>query len=321
MDTDINLSKNNALDAEVIKKKMNKSLLFELFIAFVPPVVSIICAAAAMFAGANKDELAIIFVIIFILSMIICLIIRIRAALNAMNCCMDYFTEKSDTEFVRKCSTSKTWYIISIIMPFLPILNIFTIVVAIYNLIIWLSVKDRIRVIEYVKTVPSRDIRTYSSSTGKYILIAFLIVVGFGFIGLFTVGLMSAAAIPAYSKYMARARFSEVINAVGAFKKEVELCIFSTAPTFTPNSVITSRDCSNIHGAASGPGYKIRDAGEYESTYVAFLAVDNGTIIATAKDVGGLAGATYILVPYFTNNGMIDWKRSDFSTCIENDLC
>jgi Tfp pilus assembly major pilin PilA len=134
------------------------------------------------------------------------------------------------------------------------------------------------------------------------------------------IGILAAIALPAYSKYMARAKYSGVVDSVNGVKNEVAVCIMNTSPEFAANEVIGADECSN---ESSGSGYRIRQATDYESTYVASITVENGKITATAKDVEGLAGATYILEPYFTavNTGAIDWKRSDDSTCIENDLC
>lgn len=319
MVTDINLSKNTVLEAEVIKKKMNKSLLFELFISLVPFVVSTLCALATlMAAGGNQEESLFIFTITWLitllLSMIICFIIRIRTTLKAMNCCMEYFTENSDTEFVNKCSTSKTCYILSYIMPFIPVINIFTIFVLLYNLIVWNSVKNRINAIEYVKADPTRDINSYPSSSGTFLLIIFLIVGGLGIIGIGVLGLLSAIALPAYANYMARARFAEVTFALEGVKKQVELCIFDSSPVFTPNAVIPLVDCSNVYGESRGNGWRINAPNDYATKYVESITVNhNGIITVKARNSNGLYGATYSIAPMFVseNNGIINWVRAD----------
>jgi Tfp pilus assembly major pilin PilA len=317
--TDINLSKNTALDAEVIKKKMNKSLLFELFISLVPFVVSTLCALATlMAAGGNQEESLFIFIITWLitllLSMVICFIIRIRTTLKAMNCCMEYFTENSDTEFVNKCSTSKTCYILSYIMPFIPVINIFTIFVLLYNLIVWNSVKNRINAIEYVKADPTRDINSYPSSSGTFLLIIFLIVGGLGIIGIGVLGLLSAIALPAYANYMARARFAEVTFALEGVKKQVELCIFDTEPTFAPNHVVSLEYCTNIDGSNAGNGWRLYNPSDYATKYVESITVKpNGIITVKARNTNGLGGTTYSVVPMFgsENNGIINWIEAD----------
>ena len=53
------------------------------------------------------------------------------------------------------------------------------------------------------------------------------------------IGILAAIALPAYAKYMARARFTEVVQATDGVKKQVELCIFAEgAGAFTANSKI-----------------------------------------------------------------------------------
>ena len=61
------------------------------------------------------------------------------------------------------------------------------------------------------------------------------------------IGILAAIALPAYAKYMARARFTEVTSAVDGVKKQVELCIFpegTVTSSFTANQKIgSSRIC------------------------------------------------------------------------------
>nr|MBQ5526416.1 pilin [Succinivibrionaceae bacterium] len=40
------------------------------------------------------------------------------------------------------------------------------------------------------------------------------------------IGILAAIALPAYSKYTARAKFTEVTTAAGPLKQQVELCFF-----------------------------------------------------------------------------------------------
>ena len=40
------------------------------------------------------------------------------------------------------------------------------------------------------------------------------------------IGILAAIALPAYSKYTARAKFTEVTTAAGPLKQQVELCYF-----------------------------------------------------------------------------------------------
>ena len=41
------------------------------------------------------------------------------------------------------------------------------------------------------------------------------------------ISILAAIALPAYARYMARARFTEVTSALDGVKKQVELCILT----------------------------------------------------------------------------------------------
>ena len=137
------------------------------------------------------------------------------------------------------------------------------------------------------------------------------------------IGILAAIALPAYAKYMARARFTEVTSAVDGVKKQVELCIFAegTGSAFAANSKITQAACANN---GKGDGWKIGAVSDYATKYVAGITVAAAQITATAVSTNGLGSHTYIIVPYTgaADNGVINWKRDDTnSSCIEAELC
>ena len=146
------------------------------------------------------------------------------------------------------------------------------------------------------------------------------------------IGILAAIALPAYARYMARARFTEITTAVAGVQKQVELCIFDLGHTgykakdhIVPNSVKTSattQDCSN---GQNGSGWKIDAAKDYATKYVQEITVAKGDITAKAVKGNGLDEATFIIKPYFgegsQDNGIVDWKRDSASTCISKNLC
>ena len=142
------------------------------------------------------------------------------------------------------------------------------------------------------------------------------------------IGILAAIALPAYARYMARARFTEVTTAVAGVQKQVELCIFdvgtqtfATGAKIIPNTV-DEVTCSN---GMSGSGWKIDAATDYQTKYVDNIKVEKGVITATAISTNGLDSATFIVEPFFSqgtvDNGIVDWKRNSSSTCINKNLC
>ena len=158
------------------------------------------------------------------------------------------------------------------------------------------------------------------------------------------IGILAAIALPAYARYMARARFSEVTTAVAGVQKQVELCIFDLGATYTPNApvvvdvTVNNAGCSNA-AANSGSGWNLDIPANYRTKYVDNIAVDaNGVITATAIAGNGLNGATFIIAPFFggADNGIVDWVKADgkvqaphtaaaaggtVMTCIADNLC
>ncbi len=150
------------------------------------------------------------------------------------------------------------------------------------------------------------------------------------------IGILAAIALPAYARYMARARFTEVTSALDGVKKQVELCIFDLGPAHVANGVVPLAGCAN---GASGNGWRIGNAVDYATKYVASIAVDeqNSIVTATAQPGNGLNGHTYSVAPMFgpQDNGIIDWVRADgtaygahpavggaaANSCIAAELC
>ena len=149
------------------------------------------------------------------------------------------------------------------------------------------------------------------------------------------IGILAAIALPAYARYMARARFTEVTSAVEGVKKQVELCIFDLGTgAFTAGGAIVvdtsvnNAGCSNA-AANNGNGWKLDVPASYKTQYVDKVEVDaNGVVTATAISGNGLKGAAIQVIPHYGNaaadNGIVDWQRNNtdtVSTCIKEDLC
>ena len=140
------------------------------------------------------------------------------------------------------------------------------------------------------------------------------------------IGILAAIALPAYARYMARARFTEVTSAVDGVKKQVELCIFDNGPAYTSKGQqIKVAACTNGAGAdAHGNGWRISSNAAYKTKFVSLIDVKSGEITATAVKGNGLNGHTFTIQPQFgsSDNGVVDWVRIDTkSSCINADLC
>ena len=148
------------------------------------------------------------------------------------------------------------------------------------------------------------------------------------------IGILAAIALPAYARYMARARFTEVTNAVAGVQKQVELCIFDLGTTgfaagnpITVDVTVNANGCSNPAAGNSGSGWRLEPAANYATKYVDNIAVTvDGVITAQAIAGNGLNNAAIQFVPHFgaADNGVVDWRRNDnnaISTCIADDLC
>lgn len=126
------------------------------------------------------------------------------------------------------------------------------------------------------------------------------------------VAILAAVAMPAYQTYTAKARFSEVINAVNPIKTQVELCYLNTQ-AFTACKL-----------GASGEGWSFKAAAtDYAAGHVASIGVTDGKIVATADKTAGLNGQTYSIEPS-ANNGSVVWALSataDNITCKAQEIC
>ena len=146
------------------------------------------------------------------------------------------------------------------------------------------------------------------------------------------IGILAAIALPAYARYMARARFSEVTTAVAGVQKQVEICIFDLGATFTKNGPVkvvsgtAEKPGNGCKNGEAGNGWSIEAPAAYATKYVATIEVDgDGVITATAIAGNGLNGSTFIIGPHYANStadlGVVDWQRDNTSTCITNNLC
>jgi type IV pilus assembly protein PilA len=125
------------------------------------------------------------------------------------------------------------------------------------------------------------------------------------------IGILAAVALPAYSKYMDKAKFSEVVLGTQAAKTAVEICAQDKGAVTT-----CSGTAGNLEGIpvdyTGGPG-----------KYLDGIATAAGKITATPKAFGNVvAGDTFILAPTLdTTTGKVTWTTDAASGCLAKALC
>ena len=142
------------------------------------------------------------------------------------------------------------------------------------------------------------------------------------------IGILAAIALPAYSKYTARAKFTEVTTAAGPLKQQVELCFFDLGTLSGGSNPDTgATECSSTDQTGKGTGWNLKRAvADTSSKYVKGAEVKNGVITMTSQNilVGGVSEFTEILFPTVAQaNGdtALNWKIDSSSTCKDKDLC
>ena len=122
------------------------------------------------------------------------------------------------------------------------------------------------------------------------------------------VAILAAIALPAYQKYTARAKFTEVITATSGVKQQVELCMYDKG--------FKNTLCKN---SSSGAGWAIKTDTAYATPYLQKITVADGVITAVASAGENLGGKDYKLTPVSGAAGQVKWTVS--GTCKAEDLC
>jgi type IV pilus assembly protein PilA len=112
------------------------------------------------------------------------------------------------------------------------------------------------------------------------------------------IGILAAVAIPAYTQYSRKAKFSEVVVSTQALKTAVELC---------------AQDLGSLTNCVGGTNGIPADVTN-PSPYVASVkTAANGVITAIAVTGQALSGETFILTPGYSPISGTQWGKS--GTC------
>lgn len=130
-----------------------------------------------------------------------------------------------------------------------------------------------------------------------FTLIELLIVVAI-------IGILAAIAIPAYSSYTKRAKFSEVTTAASGLKTEIDLCFYDTGALTT---------CDDVTGGGIIPDALL--TGAAVGQYVSGITVNAGIIVVTSTGID-TTNPTYTLTPVATS-GALKWT----GVCSDTTLC
>ena len=117
------------------------------------------------------------------------------------------------------------------------------------------------------------------------------------------VAILAAIALPAYQTYTKRARFAEVVAAVGPYKTAIEICV---------QTGVTPASCA---AGTNGIPAAITDGNGYVKS-VAVTAGASPMITATGEP--SVDDATFIMTGTVVG-GQITWART--GTCSTKGLC
>lgn len=136
------------------------------------------------------------------------------------------------------------------------------------------------------------------------------------------IGILAAVAIPAYSNYTKKAKFTEVVQATQAIKTAIEVCLSDNGGDVTQCGAGSNGVPADI---TAGGNAKYVSTVQTVVGATATPTLANGTaavmkVTATAKVGNGLNGENYIIVPNYDTNRGVTWSVDGGSTCVPN-LC
>lgn len=112
------------------------------------------------------------------------------------------------------------------------------------------------------------------------------------------IGILAAIALPQYTQYTKKAKFTAVVNLADALKSDVAICAQNN------NNVLTS-----CVGGANGTGWEVKKNSTAAVGDVASITTAaEGVITGKAITGNGLNGEDYILTPKIVGTDGISWS-------------
>ena len=135
------------------------------------------------------------------------------------------------------------------------------------------------------------------------------------------IGILAAIALPAYSTYSKKAKFSEIVLATSSIKSAVEICLQ------TEGAVDNCKSATGVAAASDNSGVvkALADAklvGLVDADATNSVAIDTGKVLITLTGADpDVDGANIILEGSPTTADSINWTTKPTSTCLAAGLC
>lgn len=131
------------------------------------------------------------------------------------------------------------------------------------------------------------------------------------------IGILAAVALPAYSTYTKKAKFSEVVLATSAIKSAVQICLASEG------ALTSCKSAAGATVAGDNPGVvkALADAKLVDLVTSGSVAIASNVVSITLTGAAAVDSRNIILEGTPTTADSINWVTGTSSTCLANGLC